>query len=153
MLTLRKVHKNNYLLHLWFMKNHHPPFLVWKIDLSVFSFWVVLRNSLPQNQTFRENVLTSQAFQDVDEFASSSEQIWRNVALHHLLSNRSSAWMGAVRMRVQTADKNITIIHKLSTPLQSINTIMWREKLSVCMIQIHHQCSYYHTHCSGQDTI
>ncbi len=24
-------------------------------------------------------------------------------------------WMGAVRMRVQTADKNITIIHKQST--------------------------------------
>ncbi len=36
----------------------------------------------------------SQAFQDVDEFASSSEQIWRNVALHHLLSNRSSAVNG-----------------------------------------------------------
>ncbi len=30
-------------------------------------------------------------------------------------------WMGAVRMRVQTADKNITIIHKWSTPLQSIS--------------------------------
>ncbi len=30
-------------------------------------------------------------------------------------------WMGAVRMRVQTDDKNITIIHKQSTPLQSSN--------------------------------
>ncbi len=30
-------------------------------------------------------------------------------------------WMGAVRMRDQTADKNITIIHKQSTPLQSIS--------------------------------
>ncbi len=27
-------------------------------------------------------------------------------------------WMGAVRMRVQTADKNITIIH--STPVQQV---------------------------------
>ncbi len=28
-------------------------------------------------------------------------------------------WMGAIRMRVQAAVKNITIIHKQSTPLQS----------------------------------
>ncbi len=30
-----------------------------------------------------------QAIQDVDEFVSSSEQIWRNVALHHLLIKTS----------------------------------------------------------------
>ncbi len=35
-----------------------------------------------------------QAIQDVDEFVSSSEQIWRNVALHHLLTNESSAVNG-----------------------------------------------------------
>ncbi len=35
-----------------------------------------------------------QAIQDVDEFVSSSEQIWRNLALHHLLSNGSSAVNG-----------------------------------------------------------
>ncbi len=45
-----------------------------------------------------------------DEFVSSSEQIWRNLALHDLFF--SITWMGAVRMRVQTADKNIPIIHK-----------------------------------------
>ncbi len=28
-------------------------------------------------------------------------------------------WMGAVRMRVQTADKNITVIHK-STPVHQL---------------------------------
>ncbi len=37
-------------------------------------------------------------------------------------------WMGAVRMRVQTADKYITIIHKQSTQLQYI---------SFCKKQIH----------------
>ncbi len=37
-----------------------------------------------------------QAIQDVDELVSSSEQIWRNLALHHLLTNRS------FRMWVQT---------------------------------------------------
>ncbi len=37
--------------------------------------------------------------------------------------------MGAVRKRVQTADKNITMLHKESTWLQSI---LWREYLHVC---------------------
>ncbi len=35
-----------------------------------------------------------QAIQDVDEFVSSSEQIWRNLAVHHLLTNGSSAVNG-----------------------------------------------------------
>ncbi len=35
-----------------------------------------------------------QAIQDVDEFVLSPEQIWRNVALHHLLTNGSSAVNG-----------------------------------------------------------
>ncbi len=36
----------------------------------------------------------SQANQDIDEFVSSSKQIWRNLALHHLLTNESSAVNG-----------------------------------------------------------
>ncbi len=36
----------------------------------------------------------SQANQDVDEFLSSSEQIGRNLALHHLLTSGSSAVNG-----------------------------------------------------------
>ncbi len=35
-----------------------------------------------------------QFIQDVDEFVSSSEQIWRNLALYHLLTNGSSAVNG-----------------------------------------------------------
>ncbi len=35
-----------------------------------------------------------QAIQDVDEFVSSFEQIWRNVALHRLFTNGSSAVNG-----------------------------------------------------------
>ncbi len=35
-----------------------------------------------------------QAIQEVDEFVSSSEQIWKNIALHHLLTNGSSAVNG-----------------------------------------------------------
>ncbi len=31
---------------------------------------------------------------DTDEFVSSSEQIWRNLALHHLLTDESSAVNG-----------------------------------------------------------
>ncbi len=34
------------------------------------------------------------AILDVDEFVLSKEQIWRNLALHHLLTNRSSAVNG-----------------------------------------------------------
>ncbi len=49
----------------------------------------------------------SQAILDVDEFVSLFEQIRITCLLMDLLQ-----WMGAVRMRVQTADKNITIIHK-----------------------------------------
>ncbi len=48
-----------------------------------------------------------QAIQDVDEIVSLLEQIWRNVTLHDLLGNGSSA----VNVWVQKADKNITIIH------------------------------------------
>ncbi len=35
-----------------------------------------------------------QPIQDVDEFVSSLDQIWRNVALHHLLTDASSAVNG-----------------------------------------------------------
>ncbi len=34
------------------------------------------------------------AFQDVDEFVSTPEQILRSVALHHLITNGSSAVNG-----------------------------------------------------------
>ncbi len=60
-----------------------------------------------------------QAMQDIDEFVSSSEQIWRNVALHHLLMDPLQ-WMGAVRMRVQTADKDITMIY--TTPVLQLTS-------------------------------
>ncbi len=45
-------------------------------------------------------------------------------------------WMGAVRMRVQTADKNITSNPHHSSP--SINVLL-REKLCVCREKIHHE--------------
>ncbi len=35
-----------------------------------------------------------QIIQDIDEFVSSQEQIWRNVALHYLLTKGSSAVNG-----------------------------------------------------------
>ncbi len=46
-------------------------------------------------------------------------------------------WMGAVRMRDQTADKNITIIHKYSTYSSPSINVLRREKLRVCKKQIH----------------
>ncbi len=49
----------------------------------------IQRNSSPKN----ENMLESYP-KDVDDFFSLSEQIWRNVALHHLLTNGSSSVNG-----------------------------------------------------------
>ncbi len=57
------------------------------------------------------SVYRSQTIQCVDEFVSLWKLIWRYVALRQLLTIDPLQWMGAVRMRTQTADKNITIIH------------------------------------------
>ncbi len=49
----------------------------------------------------------------------SSSQIWWNLAFSVTCSPVDPLqWMGAVRMRVQTADKNITIIH--TTPVHQL---------------------------------
>ncbi len=53
-----------------------------------------------------------QAVQDVDEFVSS----WRNVALHHLLSNGSSIVNGCR----QNESQNITIVH--TTPVHQLTS-------------------------------
>ncbi len=46
-----------------------------------------------QKFTFAEHLLTLKP-SDLDEFVSSSEQNWKNVALHHLLTNGPSAVNG-----------------------------------------------------------
>ncbi len=53
--------------------------------------------------------------QNIDEFVSSSEQIWWNVTLHHWLTMDALQWMGAVRTQVKTADKTSQVIH--TTPV------------------------------------
>ncbi len=56
-------------------------------------------------------------------------QIWRNVALYHYGSAMDPLqWMGAVRMRVQTTDKNITVIH--TTP---DHLVKWK---AACLYEI-----------------
>ncbi len=61
-----------------------------------------------------------QAMPDVDEFVSSSEQIWRNLALHHLFTSGSSTVNGS---RQNEKHENI------SSPY--IN-VLWSEKLHAC---------------------
>ncbi len=68
----------------------------------------LLKEQFTQNWKFTH----PRAIQDVDEFVSSSEQILRNLALHTCSPMDPLQWMGAVRLIVQTADKNITVIHK-----------------------------------------
>ncbi len=60
-------------------------------------------------------------------------------SIHILFINGSSAGMGAVRMRVQTADKKITVIH-YSNPhhSSSINWCLVKQKAAFCYKQIHH---------------
>ncbi len=48
------------------------------------------------------------------KFHAFAENWQKCIALYHLLTNESSAGNGAVRLRVQTADKNIIIIHTTS---------------------------------------
>ncbi len=59
-----------------------------KISNKIFS-----RNSSYKNENNKKRN-TPQAIQDVDEFVSSLEQVWRNVALHHLLISGCSAVNG-----------------------------------------------------------
>ncbi len=59
-----------------------------KISNKIFS-----RNSSYKNENNKKRN-TPQAIQDVDDFVSSLEQVWRNVALHHLLTSGCSAVNG-----------------------------------------------------------
>ncbi len=72
-----------------------------------------------------------QAIRNVEEFGSSWEQIWRNVALHHLLINRTSAVNGC-------RQKESKLIKHHNNPHQSSASVLRSEKLHVCKKQIHH---------------
>ncbi len=71
------------------------------------------RNSSPQRENLLKILLTlMKAIQDVTKFVSSLKHIWRNLASNIICSPMDALqWMGAVRMRVQTSYKNITIIY------------------------------------------
>ncbi len=45
-------------------------------------------------QKYAKKCIHPQVIQDVEEFVSSSERIWRNLTLHHLLTSGSSAVNG-----------------------------------------------------------
>ncbi len=65
---------------------------------SCFSFYTrgefILKGIVHPKMNICWQCTHPQAIQDEDEFVSSWEQIWRNVALHHLLTNGSSAVNG-----------------------------------------------------------
>ncbi len=54
--------------------------------------------------------------------------IWTDFEKFIIITNESSAVNGAIRIRVQTADKNITIILKSPTQLQFIDLhpVKWK---------------------------
>ncbi len=74
--------------------------MIWNLNKQMLFTVLLLKASLPKNL-----FTYSQSIQDVNEFVSSSEQIWINLALRHLLSNGSSAVNGCHQ---NTADKSIT---------------------------------------------
>ncbi len=79
------------------------------------------------------------AIQDVEEFVSSWDQIWRNIALHYLLTNGSSAVNGCRQNESKQLIKNITITFA-SNPRDcsaSVN-VLWSERLYVWKKQINH---------------
>ncbi len=69
-----------------------------------------------------------------NEFVSSSEQIWRTVALHHLLTNVSYAVNGC--RQNESLIKTITIIH--TTPVHQLMIRVKSEKLGVYKKQINY---------------
>ncbi len=57
-----------------------------------------------------------QAIQDVDEFLYTQNRFWEMYYYITCSPMDSLQWMGAIRMRVQTADKNITSNPQHSSP-------------------------------------
>ncbi len=66
-----------------------------------------LKETLTQKRKSAESIFTPQDIQDLDEFVSSSETTCSITSLTY----QWMLCMGAIRIRVQTAVKNITIIH------------------------------------------
>ncbi len=80
-----------------------------EVNFKTFSpkhFLIFLKEQFTQKRKDAENLITLFI---QDKFVSLLEQIWRNVAC---LTMDPLQWMGAIRMRVQTADKNSTMIYK-----------------------------------------
>ncbi len=76
--------------------------------------YVVLKKTAPLK--FMLKCTYSLVIQEVAEFVSSSEQIWRNVALHHLLTSGSSGVNGCRQNESPNSwTQYITIIH--TTPV------------------------------------
>ncbi len=88
----------------------------------------MLQEYFTQKWKFAENVLNLRAFKDIQVCFS----FWTDLEKCSI----PLQWMGAVRMRVQTADKNITILH--TTPVHQLTCeILWSQKLRVYKKQIH----------------
>ncbi len=80
---------------------------------------VIILKGTVRKQKRKENLLILIPL-DVDEFVSSSEEIWRNLALHHLLTNGSSAVNGCrqnerTKQLIKNHHNNPQVIH--TTPV------------------------------------
>ncbi len=74
-----------------------------------------------------------QVIQKVDEYISSSEQVWRNLALHHLVTNGSSSVNGCRQ------NESLNNWYKYHNNPQVIHTTPVHQlMLHVCKTHIHH---------------
>ncbi len=65
----------------------------WDLDTTLWK-WKCCSGIVHPKMKICWNFTHPPVIQDIDEFVSSSEQIWRNVAFYHLLTNGSSAVNG-----------------------------------------------------------
>ncbi len=91
-------------LHL-FNQKYSKTVLLWNIIISIenscFPFW---KNNLAKNKSFL-NIYSPSGLSKMLMSFSPPEQIWRNLALHHLLTIICSEWVPSEW--VQIADKHI----------------------------------------------
>ncbi len=118
------IHSHKLLISSWKLKETLKDY---QVMLSVFSFSLffffffffffftyLLKWKVHPNMKLCWKCTRPQTIQDVNEFASWLEQIWRNVALHHLLNSRPSAVNGCRQNKSPNSWYKHQVIHMAS---------------------------------------
>jgi len=82
-----------------------------RLELDLFCFLSIHVSFISIYMTIKGIVNPKMNLSNSGKFVSSSEQIWINVVLYHLLTSGSSLANGCHQYE-SPADRNLTIIHK-----------------------------------------